>query len=171
MTPEQLKETIRLHGAWLLDEPEGVHADLSGADLSGANLRRADLSGADLSGANLSGADLSGADLSGADLSGAKLPSTPDGSICRMDFGDWSICIRHDRTTIGCKSATNETWLATTCEAPLVAAHDATAIDWWRVHGEAIKAAIRCVVAKAVAFEPKQEESLAVAVPETAATS
>ena len=97
-TPEQLREVLTLHKAWLNDTEGGRRADLrdadlrdadlSGADLSGADLRDADLRDADLSGADLSGADLrdadlrgavlrdadlSGADLRGADLSGADL--------------------------------------------------------------------------------------------------
>jgi hypothetical protein len=98
MTPEQLKETLRLHFLWLDGKPEGVRADLSyvnlsGADLSATNLRSANLSSVnliatDLRGANiceanlreaylcetnLSGADLSEANLSEADLSRADL--------------------------------------------------------------------------------------------------
>jgi uncharacterized protein YjbI with pentapeptide repeats len=73
MTPEALKETLRLHGMWLRDEEGGKRANLRGACLSRANLRGADLSGANLSRANLRGADLSGANLSGANLSGANL--------------------------------------------------------------------------------------------------
>ena len=75
MTPEQLKEVLDLHAAWLGKKPEGKRADLSGANLRSANLRSANLSGADLSGANLRSADLCGANLSGADLSGANLRS------------------------------------------------------------------------------------------------
>ena len=47
-TPEQLKDLLAKHKAWLNNEPGGERADLSGANLSGA----------DLSGANLRGADL-----------------------------------------------------------------------------------------------------------------
>jgi hypothetical protein len=82
-TPEQLREVLTLHKAWLNDTEGGRRADLrdadlrdadlSGADLSGADLRDADLRGAVLRDADLSGADLRGADLSGADLSGAVL--------------------------------------------------------------------------------------------------
>ena len=78
ITKEELDVFLREHKLWMINDPEGERADLSGADLSGANLsgadlRYADLSGADLSGANLSGADLRYANLSGADLSGANL--------------------------------------------------------------------------------------------------
>ena len=79
----ELNKILSNHELWLMDEPNGIRADLSGvdlrdADLSDANLSDANLSGADLSGADLSGADLeyanlSGADLYGADLSGADL--------------------------------------------------------------------------------------------------
>jgi uncharacterized protein YjbI with pentapeptide repeats len=78
MTPEQIKETLRLHAMWVRGEVGGVRADLSRANLSRADLSRANLSRADLSRAYLFRADLSraylfGADLSGADLSGAYL--------------------------------------------------------------------------------------------------
>ena len=58
---------------WLLNNPEGKRANLSGANLMGANLREADLGGADLREADLRGADLSGADLYKADLREAEL--------------------------------------------------------------------------------------------------
>jgi hypothetical protein len=72
-TPDQLKDILAKHAAWLRNEEGGQHADLSGANLSGADLSDADLSGANLSGAYLSRAYLSRADLSGADLSRADL--------------------------------------------------------------------------------------------------
>ena len=88
-----LKEQIKLHKDWLLDNTEGKrldlryanlkYADLSGVDLSCAdlscvdlryaNLKYADLKYADLRYANLSGADLSDANLRYANLSGANL--------------------------------------------------------------------------------------------------
>ena len=78
ITQDELNEILRKHKLWLINDPNGERANLSGADLSradlsGANLSRADLSGADLYGANLSGADLYGANLYGADLYGADL--------------------------------------------------------------------------------------------------
>ena len=72
MTPDQIKEILRLHGMWLRSEAGGVRADLSGADLRDASLRGASLIGADLRDADLRDADLSDASLSDADLSGAK---------------------------------------------------------------------------------------------------
>ena len=92
----ELNKILSNHKLWLMGEPNGIHADLSGADLSYANLYGddlwyADLSGVDLRHANLSGAnlrhddlssadlgyaDLSGADLSGANLSGANFECT-----------------------------------------------------------------------------------------------
>ena len=63
MDEKNLSEVLRLHKAWLNDEPGG-----QGAKLSGANLRDANLSDADLAWADLAMADLSGADLRGADL-------------------------------------------------------------------------------------------------------
>ena len=165
----ELKEVVRKHGMWLRGEDGGERADLSGADLSwadlsGADLRGADLSGANLSGANLSGANLSGANLSwadlswadlsganlrGADLSGADLSGAINGHVCRMDFGGWSICVREDVTSIGCKTCDNADWLQWTHESPEIMAMESRASEWWRVHGDTVKAAIRCVMAKA----------------------
>ena len=86
----ELNKILSNHKLWLMDESNGIRADLSGvdleyADLDGADLRDAglgcaDLGYADLDGANLRGADLSGvdleyADLRSADLSGADLRS------------------------------------------------------------------------------------------------
>ena len=73
ITKDELEVFLRKHKLWLVDDPEGVRANLSRADLSGADLWGADLWGANLSGANLSGADLSRANLSRADLSRANL--------------------------------------------------------------------------------------------------
>ena len=73
MKQQELKNALELQEKWLLNEPDGVKLDLSGADLSWANLRYANLSHANLSGADLSNADLSNADLSNADLIGANL--------------------------------------------------------------------------------------------------
>ncbi len=115
------------------------YADLRGAGLSEANLRGADLREADPSYANLRGANLSEANLSGA----------KDGCIARLDFGDWSICVRADHTTIGCQCKPNESWLLWSHESPEIAAMHADAPEWWRVHGEAVKAVIRCVMEKA----------------------
>ena len=54
-TPDELKETIRLHALWLADADGGTRANLTDANLSRANLSRAYLSRADLSDADLSG--------------------------------------------------------------------------------------------------------------------
>ena len=72
ISKRKLNSILNKHKMWLLNDPEGERADLSGADLSGANLRGADLRGADLSGADLRGANLRGADLRGASLIGNK---------------------------------------------------------------------------------------------------
>ncbi len=73
ITKNELDKILRKHKLWLMNDPEGEMANLSGANLSGADLSGADLAGTDLHRANLSGADLSGADLSWANLSGADL--------------------------------------------------------------------------------------------------
>ena len=74
----ELNKILSNHKLWLMDESNGIRADLSGvdleyADLDGADLCDANLSGADLGGANLGGADLGYADLRGADLRYANL--------------------------------------------------------------------------------------------------
>ena len=126
-------------GEELIAKYKAGERDFRYADLSYANLR-----GANMSYANLSGANLSEADLSEADLRGAK-----DGCIARLDFGGWSICVRADHTTIGCQCKPNESWLLWSHESPEIAAMHADAPEWWRVHGEAVKAVIRCVMEKA----------------------
>jgi hypothetical protein len=88
MTSDQLKEVLRLHALWLIDDIAGQRADLCGADLTRANLTRANLCGADLNGANLTranlyGADLCGANLCGADLNGANLTRA---NLCGADL-------------------------------------------------------------------------------------
>ena len=74
----ELNKILSNHKLWLMDESNGIRANLSGvdleyADLDGADLRNANLSGADFGGANLWGADLWYADLRGADLRYASL--------------------------------------------------------------------------------------------------
>lgn len=73
MTPEELKQTLEDHKAWLSDNSKGKRANLCEADLSYANLGGADLRNANLRNANLSDADLRYANLRGADLYGADL--------------------------------------------------------------------------------------------------
>ena len=133
MKREDIVEMLRLHGMYLRNESGGVRANISRADLRWANL----------SGANLSWANLSGADLSEANLRGAI-----DGRVARLDFGGWSICVRSSTTSIGCKSHANESWLAWSPDSPEIAAMHGAASEWWRVHGDAVKAVIRCVMAK-----------------------
>ena len=69
----KLNSILNKHEIWLLNDPRGERADLSGADLRGANLSGADLRGADLMGAYLHKADLRGANLMGAYLHKADL--------------------------------------------------------------------------------------------------
>ena len=73
ITKNELDKILRKHKLWLMNDPEGEMANLSGVDLSEANLSEANLSEANLSEANLSRANLSWANLSGANLSGANL--------------------------------------------------------------------------------------------------
>lgn len=69
----ELNKILSNHKLWLMDEPNGIRANLSGVDLEYANLDSADLRDANLSGADLRGADLGGANLWYADLRGADL--------------------------------------------------------------------------------------------------
>ncbi len=152
-TADELKNVLKKHKLWMSDEPEGEKADLSEANLSGADLSEANLSGADLRWANLSWANLSGADLSEANLSGANLreanlSGASDSSVCRMDFGGWSICIRSKETSIGCQKHTNEKWLEWTPDSPEIKQMHENASEWWKIHQEAVKAAIRVVMNK-----------------------
>ena len=73
MEENQLKNILKRHQKWIIDEPGGERADLQGADLREADLREADLRGADLREADLRGANLWEADLRRADLRGANL--------------------------------------------------------------------------------------------------
>ena len=77
----ELNKILSNHKLWLMDESNGIRADLRHVDLKYANLygddlRYADLSGADLYGANLYGANLGHANLYGANLYGANLRNT-----------------------------------------------------------------------------------------------
>ena len=69
----ELNKILSNHKLWLMDESNGIRANLSGVDLEYANLDGADLGGANLSGADLGGANLGGANLWYADLRGADL--------------------------------------------------------------------------------------------------
>lgn len=69
----ELNKILSNHELWLMDESNGIRANLSGVDLEYANLDGADLRDANLSGADLRGADLGGANLWYADLRGADL--------------------------------------------------------------------------------------------------
>ena len=136
MDASKLAEIIENHGKWLRGEG-GERADLAGADLEVANLAVANLERANLSRAN---------------LASANLPESKHGCICRLDFGVWSVCVYHDRTQIGCKTRPNAKWLEWEPDSPdLVAMHE-DASQWWATHGEVIKSAIRCVMAKAEKF-------------------
>ena len=80
----ELNKILSNHKLWLMDESNGIRADLSGVDLEYADLDGANLSGADLSGADLKGADLRSANLWYADLRGSDLR---DASLGCADLG------------------------------------------------------------------------------------
>ena len=73
ITEAELKIVLEKHELWLINDPNGVRANLCGANLSRADLRGANLRGANLCGANLCEADLCGANLCEANLCGANL--------------------------------------------------------------------------------------------------
>ena len=128
MKPDEIKTILDDHAKWLRGKG-GKQANLRGANLSWANLSRADLSGANLSWANLSAAQVAFV-------------------ICRMDFGGWSICVYADKTSIGCQTHPNDSWLAWMPDSEKIKRMHPEAASWWATHGEAIKAVIRCVQAK-----------------------
>ena len=72
----ELNKILSNHKLWLMDESNGIRADLSGVDLEYADLDGVDLRNANLSGADLGGADLRNANLWYADLRGADLRDT-----------------------------------------------------------------------------------------------
>ena len=80
----ELNKILSNHKLWLMDESNGIRADLSGVDLE-----YADLDGADLRDANLSGADLRGADLRNASLwyAGLRGADFRDASLGCADLG------------------------------------------------------------------------------------
>ena len=92
-------------------------------------------------------ADLRYANLEFADLRFANLRYTKSGSVCRMDFGGWSICIREDKTSISCQTKGNDFWLR--AKPKDVACMDEDAKGWWEIHGPAVKSAIEVVMNKA----------------------
>jgi len=112
-------------------ERYAIDKNLSGANLNDANLNDA----------NLSGADLSVADLCRANLSGVVLPKTF--KIARIDFGDWSVCVTREETTIGCQRYTNAEWLKFTVKDVEDFAEGAS--EWWKLYGPVVKAAIKAV--------------------------
>jgi len=148
MDAEKLRQVLSAHAQWLNGEG-GSRANLHDANLHDANLRGADLRYANLHDADLHGADLRGANLRYASISYAAI----DSPICRMDFGGWSICITPEKTSIGCQTHPNDQWLSWTDDCADIKRMHANAAAWWSTHGEAVKAAIRCVMAKAKGAE------------------
>ena len=69
----ELNEIISNHKLWLMDESNGIRADLRHVDLKYANLYGDDLRYANLHGANLYGAYIEGANLGYANLRNANL--------------------------------------------------------------------------------------------------
>ena len=135
---DAIKQKVDISGAYLRS------ASLCGANLQGAKLQGVDLRYADLGGAYLRGVDLSSVDLRDANIHHAAI----DEPFCRMDFGGWSVCIRENKTIVGCilpQIHKNEDWLEWTPESEEIKKMDKDASKWWSIYGEAIKSAIRCI--------------------------
>ncbi len=92
MTPEELKQILDEHKAWLADNSKGKRANLSDADLSCT-----DLYDADLRWVNLRNADLRWANLRWANLSGAEGITSfgPVGHCGRIGYA-----VKHDAGTM-----------------------------------------------------------------------
>ena len=146
MKNTELKSILEAHRKWLVGEPDGCRANLSGA-----NLRDADLSGANLRGANLRGANLRDADLSGANLYGANLR---DANLYKAKLSD----------------ATNVDkviWDSNTKFYPLQCPEEGAFVGWKKAHNQIVKLEIcadalrssatsrkcRCSSAKVLAIE------------------
>ena len=76
MDQKELEIILAKHRIWLLGEPGGERANLSGANLSGANLVGTNLKETNLAGANMAGADMEGTDMEGANLKETNLRRT-----------------------------------------------------------------------------------------------
>ena len=146
-TDKELKEILRLHGLWLMDDTEGVRADLSWANLDRANLSWANLYRANLSWANLYRADLYRADLSWADLSWADLSWV---NLYRANLSEANIryCVGNgkeiktiqtdlyhiaytkDTMAIGCEQHSIEAWFSFSDET-IDAMDEGRSLEWW----------------------------------------
>ena len=90
MEENQLKNILKRHQKWIIDEPGGERADLQGADLREADLRGANLGDANLWRANLWEADLREAVLRGANLGVADLREA-DLREADLDYSCWPL--------------------------------------------------------------------------------
>lgn len=113
ISKHKLNSILNKHKMWLLNDPEGERAYLSGADLMGADLRGADLREAFLCKANLCGADLMGANLYKADLMGANLmranlmrANLSGADLCGAKL-DWPLVCQEKGSFIGYKKCRN----------------------------------------------------------------
>ena len=135
ISKEKLKEIIKKHHAWLLDQNNGERANLSYANLSSANLRYADLSYADLSYADLRHADLRSADLRHADLRSANLrhANLRHANLCSFII---SSC-RGNNNTI--KSIHCDTYdIAYTDKILQIGCEQHDILDWWKFDNKRI---------------------------------
>lgn len=130
-----------------------VDAKIQTTDLSKSMIVDCDFRGASLHGSNLRdvhfpGSNLLRARFDDAMIAHANFDKAIGGNICRIDLGGWPIFINPWFTQIGCKREPNEDWLRFSPEDKALYSMDPRAASWWRVHGDMVKAAIRCVMAK-----------------------
>ena len=108
ISKHKLNSILNKHKMWLLNDPEGKRANLSGADLMGAYLAEANLMEADLRGANLREANLYKANLRGADLRWANLSKA---NLYKADLSgaklDWALVCQEKGSFIGYKKCRN----------------------------------------------------------------
>ena len=118
ISKRKLNSILNKHKMWLLNDPEGERANLSGADLMGAYLMEANLIRANLREANLREANLYKADLMEADLREAFLykanfykADLRGANLKRADLGgaklDWPLACQEKGSFIGYKKCRN----------------------------------------------------------------
>jgi len=136
-------------------------ANFCGADCCGVDFRRSNLSSAILDSSNCTYADFRACDLTGADfhkttITEANFDGAIDGRMARLDFGGLSICVRSNKTSIGCRVEDNDNWLK--WEPKDVDDSGNGAFRFWATHGDIIKAVIRSVMEKKQVRVPRPIE-------------
>ena len=115
-----------------------------------ATFQEANCFDTDFNSSNCHGATFTKANLEKASFAEANISSTIfDIPIRRLDFGGWSVCIREDATTIGCRHHSNKDWLSWTPKSPEIKAMHSKASEWWATYGSLVKMAIRNTMKRA----------------------